>query len=111
MALALKAVFTEVLRQRDEHVRTVAGDVIESTLLEQMREVVTYNQATQGLTSLYTVISAEATDDRYPVHEYFVERYAATTADRECVLAEAQRDGLVPAAFDEFLRGYLLPLF
>lgn len=134
--------FTEVLRQRDEQVRAAAGDVSENTLLEQMRKVVAYNQTTRGLTSLYTVISAEATDDGYPVHEYFVERYAATAADTERVLSEAQRDGLVrtdldvrhasrlitavmdglqqqwlldekvdmPAAFDEFLRGYLLPL-
>lgn len=134
--------FTEVLRQRDEHVRAAAGDVSENTLLEQMRKVVAYNQTTRGLTSLYTVISAEATDDGHPAHEYFVERYGATAADTERVLTEAQSDGLVrgdldvrhasrlimavmdglqqqwlldesvdmPAAFDEFLRGYLLPL-
>ncbi|TFC93296.1 TetR/AcrR family transcriptional regulator [Cryobacterium sp. TMT3-29-2] len=133
--------FTEVLRQRDERVRAAVGDVSEITLLEQMRKVVAYNQTTRGLTSLYTVISAEATDYEYPVHAYFVERYAATAADTERVLSEAQRDGLVrtdldvrhasrlitavmdglqqqwlldgsvdmPAAFDEFLRGYLLP--
>jgi len=133
--------FTEVLRQRDERVRAAVGDVSEITLLEQMRKVVAYNQTTRGLTSLYTVISAEATDYEYPVHAYFVERYAATAADTERVLSEAQRNGLVrtdldvrhasrlitavmdglqqqwlldgsvdmPAAFDEFLRGYLLP--
>ncbi|TFD64656.1 TetR/AcrR family transcriptional regulator [Cryobacterium sp. Hh38] len=133
--------FTEVLRQRDERVRAAVGDVSEITLLEQMRKVVAYNQTTRGLTSLYTVISAEATDYEYPVHDYFVERYAATAADTERVLSEAQRNGLVrtdldvrhasrlitavmdglqqqwlldgsvdmPAAFDEFLRGYLLP--
>ncbi|WP_241973543.1 TetR family transcriptional regulator C-terminal domain-containing protein [Cryobacterium sp. TMT2-15-1] len=75
------------------------------------------------------------------MHDYFVQRYAATAADTERVLSEAQRNGLVrtdldvrhasrlitavmdglqqqwlldgsvdmPAAFDEFLRGYLLP--
>jgi len=133
--------FTEVLRQRDERVRAAAGDVSETTLLEQMRKVVAYNQTTRGLTSLYTVIAAEATDSEHPAHDYFVERYAATAEDTERVLAEAQRDGLVraeldvrhasllitavmdglqqqwlldesvdmPAAFDEFLRGYLLP--
>ena len=133
--------FTEVLRQRDERVRAAVGDVSEITLFEQMRKVVAYNQTTRGLTSLYTVISAEATDYEYPVHDYFVARYAATAADTERVLSEAQRDGLVrtdldvrhasrlitavmdglqqqwlldgsvdmPAAFDEFLRGYLLP--
>ena len=133
--------FTEVLRQRDERVRAAAGDVSENTLFEQMRKVVAYNQTTRGLTSLYTVIAAEATDDGHPAHEYFVERYAAGAAHTERVLTEAKTDDLVrsdldvrhasrlitavmdglqqqwlldesvdmPAAFDEFLRGYLLP--
>lgn len=132
--------FTEVLRQRDLKVREAAGDVSESTLLEQMRKVVAYNQTTRGLTSLYTVIAAEATDSEHPAHAFFAERYASTAASSEEVLAEAQRDGLIrpdldvrhasrlitavmdglqqqwlldetvdmAAAFDEFLRGYLL---
>jgi AcrR family transcriptional regulator len=133
--------FTEVLLERDARVRDAAGDVSEERLFEQTRNVVAYNQTARGLTSLYTVISAEATDPDHPAHDHFVERYAAVTAQSLVILEEARRDGfirpdvdvrqaalLIPAvmdglqqqwlldpsvdmvaAFDEFLRGYLLP--
>ena len=132
--------FTEVLRQRDARVQEAAGDVSEFTLLEQMRKVVAYNQTTRGLTSLYTVISAEATDSEHPAHEEFARRYADTANSARAVLDDAQRDGIIradidtahaarliaavmdglqqqwlldesvdmTAAFDEFVRGYLL---
>jgi AcrR family transcriptional regulator len=132
--------FTEVLRQRDARVQGAAGDVSEFTLLEQVRKVVAYNQTTRGLTSLYTVISAEATDSEHPAHEEFARRYAENATSTRDVLADAQRDGLIradidtahaarliaavmdglqqqwlldesvdmTAAFDEFVRGYLL---
>jgi len=132
--------FSEVLRQRDARVQAAAGDVSEFTLLEQVRKVVAYNQTTRGLTSLYTVISAEATDTEHPAHAEFARRYAETAASTREVLADAQRDGLIradidvahaarliaavmdglqqqwlldesvdmTAAFDEFVRGYLL---
>lgn len=87
--------FTEVLRQRDERVRTAAGEVSEDTLLEQVRKVVAYNQTTRGLTSLYTVIAAEATDGTHPAHVYFAERYAERAASTTRVLEDAKRDGLV----------------
>lgn len=89
--------FTEVLRQRDERVREAAGDVSESTLIDQIRQVVIYNQTTRGLTSLYTVVSAEATDSAHPAHDYFVDRYAGRADSTAQVLTDAQRDGLVRA--------------
>lgn len=92
--------FTEVLRQRDERVRAAAGDVSETTLFEQMRKVVAYNQTTRGLTSLYTVIAAEATDAGHPAHEYFADRYAATADGTRQVLSDAQRDGLIRSDLD-----------
>lgn len=87
--------FTEVLRQRDERVHAAAGDVRESTLFSQIRNVVAYNQTTRGLTSLYTVVSAESTDSEHPAHDYFVERYASRAAATEQVVLGAQRDGLL----------------
>ena len=92
--------FTEVLRQRDERVRAAAGDVCETTFLEQMRKVVAYNQTTRGLTSLYTVVVAEATDSEHPAHEYFSERYASGAIDSAAIIAEAQRDGFIRADID-----------
>ncbi len=132
--------FSEVLRQRDARVHAAAGDVSEFTLLDQIRNVVAYNQTTRGLTSLYTIISAEATDTEHPAHAEFARRYTETAASTREVLADAQRDGLIradidvmyaarlitavmdglqqqwlldesfdmAAAFDEFVRGYLL---
>ncbi len=87
--------FTEVLRQRDERVRAVAGEVAEQSLLEQMRRVVSYNQTTPGLTSLYTVVSAEATNSDHPAHEYFASRYGERASQTATILSEAQRDNLV----------------
>ena len=34
-----------------------------------------YNQTTRGLTSLYAIVSAEATDSEHPSHEEFADRY------------------------------------
>jgi len=133
--------FLEVIRERDSRVEATAGVVTEDTLIDQARKVVAHNQTSRGLTSLYTVVSAEATDPSHPAHEEFRQRYAATAASARAVLADAQRDGLVradldvdaaarlipavmdglqqqwllepdfdmSAAFDEFVRGYLLP--
>lgn len=133
--------FAAVLRARDAQVRAAAGDVTESTLVEQMRRVVAVNQRSPGLSSVYTVVAAEATDAEHPAHDEFRDRYAAQARSTEAVIRDAQRDGLVRddldaahaarllaavmdglqqqrllddsvdavAAFDEFLRGYLLP--
>ncbi|WP_022886805.1 TetR/AcrR family transcriptional regulator [Glaciibacter superstes] len=92
--------FTEVLRQRDSLVQHAAGDFIEDSLFDQTRNVVAYNQTTRGLTSLYTVIAAEATDAGHPAHEYFKERYATRASSAREVLADAQRDGIIRTDLD-----------
>lgn len=101
--------FTEVLRQRDERVRGAAGDLSETTLLEQTRAVVAHNQATPGLTSLYTVISAEATDNEHPAHDYFVERYATARAHAEKALRDAAAHGLIRDDVDVAVAARLIP--
>jgi len=101
--------FTEVLRQRDERVREAAGDVSETTLLEQTRKVVAYNQSTRGLTSLYTVISAEATDPEHPAHEYFVDRYAAGRVLAEETIRDALAHGRIDASIDVAVAARLIP--
>ncbi|TXK19396.1 TetR/AcrR family transcriptional regulator [Homoserinibacter sp. GY 40078] len=87
--------FAEVLRQRDQKVQAAAGDVTEFHLIDQMRNVVAYNQTTRGLTSLYTVISAEATAPEHPAHADFARRYAENATSTTEVLEHAQRDGLI----------------
>jgi len=101
--------FTEVLRQRDERVREAAGDVSETTLLEQTRKVVAYNQSTRGLTSLYTVISAEATNPEHPAHEYFVDRYAAGRVLAEETIRDALAHGRIDASIDVAVAARLIP--
>lgn len=92
--------FTEVLRQRDAQVQAAAGDISENTLLEQVHNVVAYNQTTRGLTSLYTVISAEATDSEHPAHDEFARRYDQNATSTREVLLDAQRDGIVRPDID-----------
>ena len=101
--------FTEVLRQRDERVRAAAGDVSSTSLLEQTRKVVAYNQSTRGLTSLYTVISAEATDTEHPAHQYFVDRYALGRKLAEETLRDAIAHGRLRDDIDVSLAARLIP--
>lgn len=101
--------FTEVLRQRDERVREAAGDITEATLLAQTRKVVEHNQANRGLTSLYTIISAEATDTEHPAHQYFVDRYAHGRSLAEATLRDAIAHGRLRDDIDVSLAARLIP--
>lgn len=101
--------FTEVLHQRDERVRAAVGDPDEDRLLEQVRKVVAHNQRERGLTSLYAVVSAEATDPEHPAHDYFVRRYDDTVRDTRAVLAAAQRRGTVRGDLDLDAASRLIP--
>ena len=101
--------FTEVLRERDARVRAAAGDISELTLAEQTRAVVDYNQSTRGLTSLYTVVSAEATDSEHPAHDYFVQRYAEARVHAEKALRDAAAHGLIRDDVDVALAARLIP--
>ena len=95
--------------QADEAVRLAAGDISETTLLDQTRKVVAHNQSTRGLTSLYTVISAEATDAEHPAHEYFKDRYAEGRVIAEATIRDALAHGRVRADLDVELAARLIP--
>ncbi|BDV31526.1 TetR/AcrR family transcriptional regulator [Microbacterium terricola] len=92
--------FVEVVRQRDEKVRTAAGDPAEHTLIEQAEKVVAYNQSTRGLTSLYAIVSAEATDSEHPSHPAFAERYRDTAVRSAELLRAGQEAGEIRADLD-----------
>jgi AcrR family transcriptional regulator len=100
--------FAEVLRQRDAKVRAAAGDPAEHTLIEQAEKVVAYNQSSRGLTSLYAIVSAEATDSEHPSHSEFAERYRATADSAERLLRTAQEAGEVRADLDPALAARLI---
>ena len=82
--------FAEVLRQRDERVRAAAGDPDEHGLVEQMQKVVAHNATTRGLTSLYTLVVAEAGDPAHPSHEAFAERYRRSADTAAALLLAGQ---------------------
>ncbi|PCE14584.1 transcriptional regulator [Microbacterium sp. SZ1] len=92
--------FAEVLRQRDEKVRAAAGEPAEHTLIEQAKRVVSYNQTSRGLTSLYAIVSAEATDPDHPSHAEFAARYRERAAEAEVILRRGQDAGEVRADID-----------
>ncbi|MBT9607404.1 TetR/AcrR family transcriptional regulator [Microbacterium sp.] len=92
--------FTEVLRQRDERVRDAAGDPAAHTLVEQMGKVVAYNATTRGLTSLYTVVVAEASDPEHPAHASFAARYRESAARAAELLRAGQAAGEVRPDID-----------
>lgn len=100
--------FAEVLRQRDEKVREAAGDPAEHTLVQQAEKVVAYNQSSRGLTSLYAIVSAEATDSEHPSHEDFAERYRSAAANGEQLLRTGQEAGEVRADLDPALAARLI---
>lgn len=100
--------FAEVLRQRDEKVRAAAGDPAEHTLVQQAEKVVAYNQTTRGLTSLYAIVSAEATDSQHPSHADFAERYRSGAQSATQLLRAAQEAGEVRADIDPVLAARLI---
>jgi AcrR family transcriptional regulator len=100
--------FVEVLRQRDEKVRQAAGDPAEHTLVQQAEKVVAYNQTTRGLTSLYAIVSAEATDSEHPSHADFAERYRSGAQNAEELLRAGQEAGEVRADIDPALAARLI---
>ncbi|OAN36570.1 TetR/AcrR family transcriptional regulator [Microbacterium sp. H83] len=100
--------FAEVIHQRDEKVREAAGDPAEHTLLEQARRVVAHNRTSRGLTSLYAIVSAEATDPEHPSHADFAARYRDRAAEAEEILRLGQADGEVRDDLDPALAARLI---
>lgn len=92
--------FAEVLHQRDEKVRAAAGDPAEHTLLEQAARVVAHNQTSRGLTSLYAIVSAEATDPEHPSHADFAARYRDRAVEAEEIIRRGQAAGEVRPDID-----------
>lgn len=100
--------FAEVLRQRDEKVRAAAGDPGEHTLIEQAKRVVAHNQTSRGLTSLYAIVSAEATDAEHPSHVDFAERYRTRAEETVEILRRGQEAGEVRDDIDPALAARLI---
>lgn len=65
----------EVLNLRDAAVSEHLADLSDDDVPTRSREVARYSAANEGLTSLYIVLSAEATDPDHPAHDYFAQHY------------------------------------
>lgn len=71
-----------------------------STGIEALRASVSAAAAQPGLTRMFIMLAAEATDPDHPAHEFFVERYRTAKDTFRTHIARAQRDGYVSAADD-----------
>jgi len=85
-----------VLELRDEYARpALEAEEVGAGLLRRLVEVVRRNQGTPGLTELYCILSAEATDPEHPAHAYFRARYTRIVAQIAAGLEDlAERDEL-----------------
>ena len=71
-----------VLARRDEETAQRMGEPAPEglDLVRALVAVAEYNATTPGLVELHVVLSAEATAEDHPVHDYFVRRYARVLA-------------------------------
>lgn len=101
-----KALLRAVLERRDEQTREQfdfdeGGDP--RRMLRATVDLVRYNASTPGVVELFCTLSAEATAPSHPAHQYFIDRYAETTAVFRKVFEDLRargelREGVDPAA-------------
>jgi len=93
-----------VLRAREEQARALFEQPgLHDDPIEMMRRrvVLLETNATQpGLTQLYTVLSAEASNPEHPAHEYFHHRYERLVASVRHTLEQGQKSGVLRTDFD-----------
>jgi AcrR family transcriptional regulator len=82
---------TAVLEERDLETqeRTYFGDEIGESQLDNIAMIVAFNQTQPNIVRLFTTLSAEATTDQHPAHQYFRDRYVRVSA----VIADRLRAG------------------
>lgn len=79
----LTAVLEE--RDRDTEERTRFGQEMSQTELDNIAAIVVYNATQPTIVRMFTTLSAEATSEEHPAHQYFRDRYvriSALIADR-----------------------------
>jgi AcrR family transcriptional regulator len=82
----------EVVAERDRADRL---DPVETSTLRGLRDVGRHNVETAILTRLYVVLGAESLDAHDPLHEFFVERYAAARGVARDILVADQARGVM----------------
>ncbi|MBF0817696.1 TetR/AcrR family transcriptional regulator [Microbacterium paludicola] len=101
---ATKAVLLEaVLRERDIDAGRLLKDRHGVDLLNGLLTIAARDEADPTLTQLYTLLSAEATSEDHPAHQFFQDRYTLILETVTRALEEAAergdlREGIEPAA-------------
>jgi AcrR family transcriptional regulator len=82
---------TAVLEERDLETQERAhfGDEIGASQLDNIAMIVVLNETQPNIVRLFTTLSAEATTDEHPAHQYFRDRYVRVSA----VIADRLRAG------------------
>jgi AcrR family transcriptional regulator len=88
---------TEVLGLRQESLEAALAEVPGADMRTRAREVARHGAENAGLTSLFVVLSAEATAPDHPAHAYFAEHYRGTAEVTQSAMAAMSRDGEVRA--------------
>lgn len=93
---------TAVLESRDERSVAAALDTIERAAdpLAGLLAVIADNTTRRPLVQMFLVLSAEATDEDHPAHEYFRHRSRRVIAVLRTALAQAQAGGLIAPDID-----------
>ena len=94
-----EALLTAVLERRDQ----IDGEAFTAAIarstspLQALVDITAENAKTPGLTELYAVLSAEATNPRHPAHEYFATLYGRLRANLTEALEAMRTAGELPA--------------
>lgn len=97
-----EALFTEILRRRDERaVEEFEGlDRDPALMPERVVDVVKRNLAAPGFIELYSRLSNEASEAHHPSHEYFKSRYQTNRQLYSDAFVVLRDRGLLPSATD-----------
>ncbi|ACU36897.1 TetR/AcrR family transcriptional regulator [Actinosynnema mirum] len=88
---------TEVLNARDGSVDAALAEREATTLREALAGIAEHNRREQGLTSVFTILSAEATNEDHPAHGYFTRRYREQHAASVAAVRAEQAAGRMRA--------------
>lgn len=94
-----EALLTAVLERRDriDSDTFMTATARSITPLQAIVDIMSENAKTPGLTELYAVLSAEATNPQHPAHDYFASLYGRLRVDLGEALEEMRASGALAA--------------
>lgn len=91
---------TEVIRLRDESVAAALSDIDPADPIARGLGIVRHAKENPRLTSLFTVLSAEASVSTHPAHGYFTQRYETSASVTAAENGERQKAGTMRGDID-----------